>query len=479
MLETTAPTHRRSSRTGKPRLLAGVAAFVLVAATFSAFPSAAGANTTPVPVGGGTTGRKLVFQDEFNSTALSSTWSSCYYWRSSGCTNEWNNELEVYLRENVSVANGQLRMTAKRQTATGYLQNGTPKTFNYTSGMVSSEGKFSMLYGYLEFRAKVVKGRGLWPALWLMSSNRTWPPEIDVMEYIGSTPDRVHMTNHPKDASPAQSFTHVGPDFSLDWHTYAIDWRPGSLTFIVDGVPRGTITSGVPSERMYLLANLAVGGNWPGSPDSSTPFPSTFAVDYVRVWSDISGSTTPPPAPPKSATLTDDFNDGVVNTTKWTPSGSVRESSGRAVVPAEPSYPSLTSKQQYDLTGSHVLAEVPAVAGGVTSETYMTLTTSEGNSVAIIKSGLNLLFRSEVAGRVENPGAVVYNASVHRWWRIREAAGRVYWETSADGITWVTRRSASLGVKLSSVSVKLRAGYWGLEIAPTPAQFDNLNLRRA
>jgi len=222
--------------------------------------------------------------EDFEGSGLQQDrWATCYYFRSSGCTNEYNGELQAYQDHNVTVADGKLSLTARREAAPGFLQDGTRRQFQYTSGMVSSHGHMSFQYGYVEFRAKLPKGRGLWPALWLLPEGRGWPPEIDVMEYIGSQPDRVYMTNHPGDGSAATSFAYVGPDFSQDWHTFALDWRPEGLTFYVDGVQRGATSTGVPHVPMYLVMNVAVGGSWPGNPDDSTQFPATMEVDYVRV----------------------------------------------------------------------------------------------------------------------------------------------------------------------------------------------------
>ena len=178
---------------------------------------------------------------------------------------------------------GALHLTARRERAQGFLQSGEAREFGYTSGMVSSHGNVSFTYGYVEFRARLPKGKGLWPALWLLPEGHRWPPEVDVMEYIGEQPDRVYMTNHPGDGSDATSFAYVGPDFSQDWHTFAVDWQPGSLTYYVDGQVRGVIDKGVPSQPMDVVMNLAVGGSWPGSPDASTSFPATMDVDSVRM----------------------------------------------------------------------------------------------------------------------------------------------------------------------------------------------------
>jgi beta-glucanase (GH16 family) len=76
----------------------------------------------------------------------------------------------------------------------------------------------------------------------------------------------------------------TGPNFSAGWHTFAVDWEPGSLTWYVDGVARFHTSNNVTSTPQYLVANLAVGGGWPGNPDATTPFPSSLQIDYIRVW---------------------------------------------------------------------------------------------------------------------------------------------------------------------------------------------------
>ena len=233
--------------------------------------------------------------EDFSGGALDrASWGTCYHFRAADCTNEYNHERQVYRPGNVTVSGGAAHLTASRRSATGYHQDGSAHPFAYTSGMISSADRVSFRFGYAEFRARVPKGQGIWPALWLLPQSKTWPPEIDIMEYIGSQPDRVYMTNHPgapatpdgaraASAPDATSFAYVGPDFSQDWHTYAVDWRPESITWFVDGVERGKVTAGVPQEPMYLVANLAVGGDWPKDPDASTPFPATMDVDRVTI----------------------------------------------------------------------------------------------------------------------------------------------------------------------------------------------------
>lgn len=235
----------------------------------------------------------LAFADEFNDTSLDTIkWVPCYPWNKGGCTNGGNNELQWYLPENVSESNGSLHMTAIPKTVSG-----GGKLYNYTSGMIStgndySTGKpagFTFTYGYMEARVKVPKGQGLWPAVWMLPIDGSWPPEIDAMEILGHDTDTVYMTNHwaVDGVHQQNSASYSGPDFAAEYHTFGFDWQPDHITWYVDGVVSRTSfndSSKIPNKPMYVLLNLAVGGNWPGSPDAATPFPSTLSVDWVRVW---------------------------------------------------------------------------------------------------------------------------------------------------------------------------------------------------
>ncbi len=237
--------------------------------------------------------RTLLFGDEFDGTALNSAkWSTCYFWDNRGCTNPGNGELQWYRPERVAVGNGLLQLQAQRQTVVG----SDGRTYNYTSGMVSTGGndwygtppQFSFRYGYAEIRAKVPAGKALWPAFWMLPVDRSWPPEIDVMEFWGERPNWMSMAVAWKnlDGTYAQSWSdYSGPDFTAGWHTFAVDWQPSGITWYVDGVPRKvfTDTSKIPNKAMYLLLNLAIDGR-SGGPDATTPFPSTYEIDYVRVW---------------------------------------------------------------------------------------------------------------------------------------------------------------------------------------------------
>ncbi|MEN3314727.1 MAG: hypothetical protein V7605_961 [Acidimicrobiaceae bacterium] len=260
---------------------------------------------TPLPVGS-SGGANLVFSDEFDGSSLNAaTWQTCSWWATTTCSIESNNEQELYTPNNVSVANGALKLQARRENAVAW--NG--KTYNYTSGMVSTGGRsgsvapgFTYKYGYAEARVDVPAGQGLWPAFWTLPSDYSWPPEIDAMEILGNQPNVTHMTYHYLDANgveqgPGASW--AGPDFSAGWHTFGVDWEPNAIVWYVDGVERNRFTdaSAITAKPQYLLLNLAVGGTWPGSPDASTSFPSDYLVDYVRVWDHFGTPATPTPPP--------------------------------------------------------------------------------------------------------------------------------------------------------------------------------------
>ncbi|HEX2910692.1 MAG TPA: glycoside hydrolase family 16 protein [Chloroflexia bacterium] len=252
---------------------------------------------TPVPQPSNLVGKwNLVFSDEFNDTELNAKkWTTCYWWASNGgCTIDSNNELEWYQPENVLIKNGILSLQARVHT----IKVSDGSTFKYTSGMISSgrntkklttQPRFAFKYGYAEIKAKIPKGKGLWPAFWLLPTSQDSLPEIDIMEILGHDTSTVRMHYHYRSSEGDEVDTGEnwsGPDFSAGWHTYAVDWEPGAIVWYVDGVERRRYTdqAHIPAEPMYLLADLAVGGDWPGSPDAHTPFPSTFDIDYMRVW---------------------------------------------------------------------------------------------------------------------------------------------------------------------------------------------------
>jgi beta-glucanase (GH16 family) len=221
-------------------------------------------------------------------------WHTCFWWATSTCSIESNGEEQLYNPEDVLIQDGMLRLRAQQRQMVGW--NG--REYAYTSGMVSSGGRkdekppgFTFTYGYVEAQVRVPRGRGLWSSFWMLPISYASLPEIDIFEILGQSPTGAQFNYHWASTthSERQSATSwSGPDFSAGWHTFGVDWEPEALTWYVDGVQRGhfsgSANASVPAEPMYLLLTLAVGGDWPGAPDASTPFPSYFDTRFVRVW---------------------------------------------------------------------------------------------------------------------------------------------------------------------------------------------------
>jgi beta-glucanase (GH16 family) len=152
---------------------------------------------------------------------------------------------------------------------------------SYISGLISSQPSFSQYCGYFEIRAKIPGGKGMWPAFWLVPADESWPPEIDVFESVGDS-THIYMTTHSSDQPAVGVETYVTDG---NFHTYAVAWDPQRVIFYVDG--KMIATQKTPADftkPMYMMANLAVGGNWPGNPDVTTRFPSIMTIDFIRAY---------------------------------------------------------------------------------------------------------------------------------------------------------------------------------------------------
>ena len=239
-------------------------------------PAAGG---TPTPPAGGPW--KLAFGDEFDdSTFDTAKWDWKYPRSGDMIYSNWNNgEAQWYKRENISQRNGALELSAKREATTSPYSG---RTFQYTSGLIHSKPSFNFRYGYMETRMWLPKGSGFWPAFWTWSTNEQWPPEIDAMEFYGDNPAAAYLTYHSSGSADGTQVRNA--DWTTGWHTFAVDWEPGKLTWYVDGVARKTVNQS-PNLNMYLIANLAIAnGARAPAPNSSTPLPSALKVDYIRVW---------------------------------------------------------------------------------------------------------------------------------------------------------------------------------------------------
>jgi beta-glucanase (GH16 family) len=225
-------------------------------------------------------GWRLILDEDFDGAAVDpQRWDTLYpNAKDEGCTIASNEELEWYQRDDVLVENSLLRLRAQRRSVNG---------FAYTSGCVSSHDRFYYQYGYLEMRARVPAGRGLWPALWMMPQTRVYPPEIDILELLGHDTHTAYMTYHygPYEQLRSIGEKFKGPDFAADFHRFGLLWQPRLLVWTIDGVERHRLESEhVADMPMYLRINLAVGGKWPGAPDAATRFPAYYEIDWIRVW---------------------------------------------------------------------------------------------------------------------------------------------------------------------------------------------------
>ncbi len=242
-----------------------------------------GLGSVPSSVSIAGTNYRLVWSDEFDGSAL-----NLAHWThdlGTGAGGWGNNEVQSYTSsaDNLRVADGRLVIQA--------IKNGS----NWTSARIQTQGKRVFKHGKIEFRAKLPAGLGPWPAAWMLGSNIDtvgWPAcgEIDVMEWKGSAPTVVghatHSTARHGDNAVSLAAAVAGP--SSDFHTYAVLWEPGRVTFSVDGATTGTwstVENGDPFEKeFFLLLNLAMGGNYVGNFIDPALTSATYEVDYVRVY---------------------------------------------------------------------------------------------------------------------------------------------------------------------------------------------------
>ena len=180
----------------------------------------------------------------------------------------YNQELQHYLPEQCRTRDHTLYLTAE-QTEDGYI-----------SGKAESE--FAFRYGEFSFRIRTMRGAGLFPALWMLPAHGSAYPEVDLYELIGSRPHEIFGVLHYQEGG-RHYFRHKFPQSSgPDAIVLDFSWTPDKLVWTVDGQEFYSVDKDVPREPMYFIANLAVGGSWPGAPDRSTPFPATFAVDVLK-----------------------------------------------------------------------------------------------------------------------------------------------------------------------------------------------------
>jgi hypothetical protein len=266
-----------------------------------------GGGSPATPPAGPSGYKNLVFGDEFNGDALDQTkWLTCSPQMNykDGLCYAHDGERQNYLPQNLAITNFaeggrglQISANDTNKTWGNTRPNNVPAGSKmYDSGAISTGPNrhglakpgyqpFSMKYGYYESRIKMTKGQGYWPAAWTFPSDGIGPWEIDVVEVLGSDTTMADFSAHFPGGSTDEWLK--TPDMAAGFHTYGVDWQPDRITWYFDGkVARSvfTDTSKISAKDHYLIFNLAVGGNWPGPPNASTPFPGNMYVDWVRVW---------------------------------------------------------------------------------------------------------------------------------------------------------------------------------------------------
>ena len=246
----------------------------------------------------------LAWSDEFNGPAGSAIDGTKWVAEVGNGSNGWGNHQREYNTNSTKNAAmdgaGNLVITALKESL-GKRYRCWYGECQYTSARLKTQGRFEQAYGRFEARIRVPYGQGIWPAFWMLGNNiqkAGWPAcgEIDIMENIGREPSIIHGTIHGPGYSGASG---IGSQYSLTsgafsdaFHVFAVEWEPNQIRWYVDGnlyqtrtpadLPTGS--AWVFDHPHFILLNLAVGGYWPGDPDSTTVFPQKMYVDYVRVY---------------------------------------------------------------------------------------------------------------------------------------------------------------------------------------------------
>lgn len=229
-------------------------------------------------------GYKLVWNDEFDETQLDS--SKWYAINNQGgkqqqaCCLDYSYS-SLTTPDQVQIHDGMLTITTERNMSGGAA---------YRTGAITTETRsdaptFTFTYGRIDIRARLPKGRGVWPAIWLVTAPATVQVsyEIDLMEMLGQDPHTLYQVIHHY--GDREYCSDQGPDYSQAFHVFSLDWEPGKLIWLIDGHAVCTVTRLVPSQPMYLIINTALSdGSWGEAVDSSTHLPQAFDIDYVRIY---------------------------------------------------------------------------------------------------------------------------------------------------------------------------------------------------
>ena len=230
---------------------------------------------------------RLIFNEDFEKSFLNPD-----YWNydlGDGCPElcGWGNqESQLYTKENIFIRDDKLVIKA------------TKDADQYFSGRINTKDKIEFQYGTVEVRAKLPKGKGVWPAIWMLGSDISethWPScgEIDIMEYVGKTAGEIHTTLHTKDSYGLSKNTKITNVRNLEneFHNYKMDWDENQIQFSIDSE---LVYSFAPEEKteeiwpfdkpFYLILNLAIGGHFGGFEVDNSIFPQEFVIDYIKIY---------------------------------------------------------------------------------------------------------------------------------------------------------------------------------------------------
>jgi beta-glucanase (GH16 family) len=221
---------------------------------------------------------ETTFFDDFKGDDLDPTkWSRGFGWgMKSGSFGEGIDGKNVYIQD------GKLVLKLENRPVSGG---------DYASGAVNTRNKFYQKYGYFEAKIKVAKGMGFLNAFWSKSNDERWPPEIDFIEVLGKETIKAHFTVHFSEEGKNRNNggSWLGPDLSANFHIYGCEWDEEKIVWYIDGIERRRTNAGVQNinennQPFYIMLNVHIGHQWPGFPDSSTPWPSNMEVDWVKVY---------------------------------------------------------------------------------------------------------------------------------------------------------------------------------------------------
>lgn len=236
-------------------------------------------------------GNSELWSDEFNYSGLPDSTK----WNYDVGGHGWgNNELQYYTSrrpENARVENGILTIEARKEDFEGK---------KYTSARLVTKGKGDWTYGRIDVRAKLPKGLGTWPAIWMLGSTTPlkWPEdgEIDIMEHVGYDQGKIHASVHTKkyyhSIGTQKTAQIMVPDCSENFHVYSLQWDKETITMLMDNQPYFTFKNEHSGKEawpfdgpFHLLLNVAVGGNWGGAKGvDENIWPQKMEIDYVKVY---------------------------------------------------------------------------------------------------------------------------------------------------------------------------------------------------